>query len=749
MKDRLPVRFSLGKKIGAVLVFLALGVTAGNYAILRLAVLPTFEVLEQEQALQNLSRARNAIQAELMGLRTYNIEYSQWDQTHEYMLGHNPGFVENASLGGDSFLGLDIDMMILVDSAGRVAWGQITDPKTHAEIPLSSQQLDRFAADDALVGHGKSWVGLHGLLQRPAGLMLVVAMPILKSDMSGPVVGTTIVGKFLTRGRVDAVALQISADLDVRQDGEVSALVPLITTNESIVSQERVLDVYGDPVAVLEVATPRQITPIGKQTILVTLLFLSSAGLLLVIVSGILIRKLIVAPIARLRQLMVEIRSTGDLSQRIGSKRGDEIEALGSEFDHLISDFQHSQKSLKVARDQALQLSRAKSEFVAKMSHEIRTPMNGVLGMAELLQSTKLDRRQRYFTENICNSGAILLDIINDILDYSKIEAGKLSLEPHEFKLPELVEETIDMFHHEAKRKSLGLRLEIPEQHPGSVFGDANRLRQILINLLNNAIKFTANGEVVLSMTWSNLPADSVSVTFTIQDTGIGINEDDQQRIFSAFSQADNSIRRLHGGSGLGLSICHELVTLMGGEIGIESEPGRGSKFWFRVALGIVAEEPARRSDLEGSSTGVNSTPIAPPHIKATVLIADDNRVNREVAQLMLEALGCQVATADDGGEAVKQVAGEAFDLILMDCHMPGMDGFEATRQIRLEADGVDRPLTIIALTADAVGEVKANCLEAGMDDCLTKPITSEKLSRVLLRWLPARAEDTSDAQLL
>jgi len=396
------------------------------------------------------------------------------------------------------------------------------------------------------------------------------------------------------------------------------------------------------------------------------------------------------------------------------------------------------------ARHAAEAASRAKSQFLANMSHEIRTPMNAVTGMVELLRHTELDARQRRYLDAIQRSAEGLLDIINDVLDLAKVEAGRLELDTHDFDPRACLGETVEMLQPRAAAKGLDLRFECDPEVPAELHGDPVRLRQILANLVSNAVKFTERGSVVVRVVLQSRSArGGVTLRCEVRDTGPGIAPTDQERIFDAFAQADGSHTRRYGGTGLGLAIVKQLVDLMRGEVGVASTPGEGSTFWFSVPLepaqGEVVEE--RRRPAAASLTG-------------HVLLVEDNELNREVAEGMLRALGLEVTVACDGREALQIATVRRFDAILMDCQMPHLDGFAATRQLRAHelSSGLPR-VPILALTANAIKGDRERCLEAGMDGYLAKPFTQAALGAALAAWLapgdagPATAGPASPAQ--
>ncbi|MBX9657574.1 MAG: response regulator [Nitrospiraceae bacterium] len=548
-------------------------------------------------------------------------------------------------------------------------------------------------------------------------------------------------------------------------------------------------------------------------------------------------------------------------------------EQLQRHRDVLEHEVAQRTEELVTAKDAAEAASQAKSQFLANMSHEIRTPMNGVLGMAELLLNSPLSEKQRHLADSVHRSGTALLGIINDILDFSKIEAGKLELERIEFGLRDTVEEAVDLFAEPAGKKGLELTCYIPDDIPDHVLGDPVRLRQILLNLVGNAVKFTPCGEVTVRVALLRQEHDTLTLKVEITDTGLGIPAPVQSRLFTAFSQADGSTTRRFGGTGLGLAIVKQLVHLMGGEVGLTSSSQQGSTFWFTIQLGyrtehasapgpdaqflnhtrilIVDDNPTNRYILEahlkswGADTmtvesgkaalatlhdhagkppidlaildihmpdmdglmlakaikadprtghidllalssseslvhggdgtalgffawlrkpvrqsllrdclrrrrqGASATPprqapmpVGQIPLLARVLLVEDNPINREVSTGMLELLGYHVTVAEDGQQAVAASAIEAFDLILMDCQMPVMDGFTATARIRdREQQTPVARIPIIALTANAMDGDRERCLKAGMDDYLSKPFSQQALADVLARWRLSRIQ--------
>ncbi|GAB0056484.1 Sensor histidine kinase RcsC [Candidatus Magnetaquicoccaceae bacterium FCR-1] len=727
---------SLNGKLLRVVLLVAVLFIGISGLVQRFVIYPSFERLDEEHALENGRRSVQAIHRELHHLGLMAQDWAFWDDTYRFIEDQYPEYL-SSNLAPEIFANVHVDVLFYYNQAGDVVWGHVIDDRKDIhvwpEFPVNRPDHPLRNHPDPLEGH-------RSILVTERGLLLVATFAILTSDRKGPARGTLLMGRFLdedlvktlreqtgvafqlwgvSEGLAEPERLVVNQFMGDEKSSHLLRIAPMVSHFYTLLP-----DADSRRTILLRADSHRDHAALGGRTIHWGLALQLSSAMVVLVVLMVYLRRIIIRPIRALTERI----EAGDLSGMPAGADGggsrDEIDILGHYKNALEKTIDERTHELRVARDEALEAARAKGEFLATMSHEIRTPMNVILGFSEILeQRAALTAEERSFLSAIRQAGGSLLGLINDILDLARVESGRFELEQSPFALRELIEGVHGLFVRMAKEKGLSMQSRIHPKVAPYLVGDRMRLRQVLVNLVGNALKFTDSGRIVVRAAELTRSERTVVVDFTVEDTGIGIPEEKRQTIYEMFTQVDSSSTRRHGGSGLGLAISIRLAGMMGGVIWSEDQPdATGTIFHFVVPLRIDTTDYVVAGEEEGSFRRAGQG------VPMTILVADVAPENRRLLATILSQEGHRVEEARNGREVLDRLTrGARFDAILMDLQEP--EGGETIRAIRrLESEREGAVASIIVLTAHASNGAREGCRVAGCDRFLTKPIRRTRL---------------------
>ncbi|WP_189495991.1 response regulator [Algimonas arctica] len=719
----------------------------------------SYEALETHQANSDFFVIENAVRGNIETKVALMSEYGKWDVVHDFMLGQGEAPVSETGLSS-SLRFANLDLIGFFCPKG-LKYGVVRDEDENADQLALADMAAAYDMTEPgwsqLMDLMKPGFMMNGIIKSADGPLIVSTMPIVGTRDGGSHVGHIVIGSKIDADFIAAIKRKTNIDWTLRAEGELGLVELAFTSGQAEaraytphVSADKVITTKtalfqsenGKTSVLLSSNTPRFIVASGKSSLRTLTLFLAISMIIILLVLRIMLEKLLIGPISSLTNLIAgrALPKRRDVIQQ--NQRSDEVGDLYRTYNTLQRASEENTEALEAAVSKAKAASVSKSEFLANMSHEIRTPMNGVLGMAQVMRGTDLSEVQTHYVDLMYDSGMALMTIINDILDFSKIESGKMELDPEPFDLHCALESVIALLGSQARDKEIDLIAEIESLRDRTVVGDIGRIRQTVTNLLGNAIKFTSEGHVLIRATMEDVDARLSRVRIEVEDTGVGIPEDKLGLIFDQFTQAEGSTTRQFGGTGLGLSISRRIVELMGGTIGVKSEYGHGSTFWFELTLETQSSKPK---------------PVAEPHTcdlsGVVFLVVDDIALNRRILSEQLTGWGAKaycVDSAEKGLAVLRGVAArgsQTLPIVISDFQMPHIDGLEFVRQIRADATIAATP--VMVLSSVGSDDVKREFRALGVESVLEKPALTGAVIRALQKMVPASARAAMSPETL
>ncbi|MGE0085058.1 MAG: CHASE4 domain-containing protein [Desulfococcaceae bacterium] len=727
----------------------------------RMIVLKSFRHLEKQNLQINVRRAESEISSILEFLNSTVTDWAYWNETYEFV--QNPGreYIES-NLSDESVSALKLNFMIFVNLSGRVVYAKFMDWETLKELNDTEDLLKQLMSVPSLHTHSDEKSVTAGIVKGRHFPILTVSKPVLQNDAKGPVKGALIIGRFLDSREIRRISFRNHFKTDIMacdspnlpadaqtaytliKQGNHLPVIPLNT--ERIFAYALKNDVMGKPAYVLKVELARDMYQLGRRTVFLYILTLLLIGLVFILIIIFSLHRIVLFPLERLNAEVNQIGNPDDSGRRIRVPSKDEFGNLACNINTMLDQIAKSASRLREAKEAAEAANTAKSRFLAAMSHELRTPLNIILGIARLLiQSREFSDENRKELETVNRSGEHLLALINDVLDLARIESGKQDIAEQETDIHRLLDDMEDMFRVRAREKNLHMVFTRDPDIPRYVMTDKTRLRQVLFNLLGNAVKFTEQGNIYLRVKKSGDSdnehplSDRHILHFEIEDSGYGLDPEDMENLFTPFMQAKNR-KSAQEGTGLGLVLSRRYVQMMGGDISARSIPGKGSVFRFYIRTAACRESQKKEAVIPQVKS------LAPDQPAYRILIADDNPDNRYILVKRLKQTGFEIQEAGDGKEAVEIWKTWQPHLIWMDIRMPLMDGCEATRKIR-EMETSRTP--IIALSASIFEEDRSIVKSAGCDDFLPKPVSGSQIFETIAKYLGVRYvyEDSRTAE--